>query len=213
MFKYITRPPKKEIKNPQVLFLLHGYGSNEMDLFSFAEYLPDELFIISIRAPKKLDFGGYAWYDIFLDSQNNKISDDQTALERVNELAVFMDQLAEKYLFSNKKMSLLGFSQGAILSYSLALHYPQKFKNVIALSGYINENIMPVQESINDYKNLDFFVSHGIYDDIIPIELARKIPPYLEARKIKYIYKEYPMGHEVNQVCFNDFLLWLKERL
>ena len=213
MFKYITRPPKVPVKHPQALFLLHGYGSNEMDLFSFADYLPDELFIISIRAPQKLEFGGYAWYDIYLDFQNNKISDDQTALKRVEELASFMDTLVDKFDLDGKVKHLLGFSQGAIISYSLALNYPNKFKNIIALSGYINENIMPLQEDFSSYKNLDFFVSHGIHDEIIPIELARKIPPYLEARKITHTYKEYVMGHEVNQSCFNDFLLWLKQRI
>ncbi len=213
MFKYISRPPKTEVKNPKVLFLLHGYGSNEMDLFSFADYLPDDLFIISIRAPKKLDFGGYAWYDIFLDSAGNKISDDQTAMERVHELAGFMDELAEKYGLDKENMNLLGFSQGAILSYALSLHYPNKFKNIVALSGYINENIMPVNEKPEEYKKLDFFVSHGKYDDIIPVEWARKIPPYLTERNISHIYKEYPMGHEVNAACFNDLLAWLGERI
>ncbi len=213
MFKYISRPPKIEVENPKALFLLHGYGSNEMDLFSFADYLPDELFIISIRAPKKLDFGGYAWYDIFLDSGNNKISDDQTAMKRVKELSLFMDNLVEEFHLDKHYIDLLGFSQGAILSYSLALNYPQKFKNIVALSGYINENIMPIQEDISKYNKLDFFVSHGLYDEIIPIELARKIPPYLEARNISHVYNEYPMGHEVNQTCFNDFLNWLKKRI
>ncbi len=213
MFKYLSRPSLKEVENPQVLFLLHGYGSNETDLFSFADYFPEELYVISIRAPQKLDFGGFAWYDIYLDSANNKISDDQIAMERVHELHSFMLQLARDKNLDLKNMHILGFSQGAILSYALALNYPENFKNILALSGYINEQIMPVNEVFEKYKKLDFFVSHGLYDEIIPVELARKIPPYLEARKISYIYKEYSMGHEVNRVCFNDLLVWLKERM
>ncbi len=213
MFKYILRPPAKNTENPQAIILLHGYGSNETDLFSFADFLPPQFYVFSLRAPQKLDFGGYAWYDIFLDASGGKFSDDQTAMQRVHELAEFINQLARKYNFDTKNINLLGFSQGAILSYSLSMHYPEMFKNIIALSGYINENIMPVQEKPEKYKKLDFFVSHGIYDEIIPIELARKIPPYLEARKIKYVYKEYPMGHEVNRECFEDFLNWLKQRI
>ncbi len=213
MFKYLSRPLLKKVENPQVLFLLHGYGSNEMDLFSFADFLPKELYIISIRAPQKLDFRGFAWYDIYLDSANNKISDDQTAMERVHELHSFMLQLAREKNLDLKNMHLLGFSQGAILSYALALNYPENYKNILALSGYINEQIMPVNEDLEKYKKLDFFVSHGLYDEVIPIELARKIPPYLKKRKISHIYKEYPMGHEVNRECFNDLLSWLQERM
>ena len=34
-------------ENAPVIFLFHGYGSDENDLFSFAQELPKELFIIS----------------------------------------------------------------------------------------------------------------------------------------------------------------------
>jgi len=45
--EYLVRPPKSKIENPPLLMMFHGYGSNEQDLFSFAEELPDELLIIS----------------------------------------------------------------------------------------------------------------------------------------------------------------------
>ena len=39
MLNYVARQPKVTVKNPSLLILLHGYGSNEQDLFSFAEEL------------------------------------------------------------------------------------------------------------------------------------------------------------------------------
>ena len=63
---YRVRQPLKPTANPQVLFLLHGYGSHEEDLFSFANYLPEDYLIISLRAPLSLSFGGYAWYSCLL---------------------------------------------------------------------------------------------------------------------------------------------------
>jgi len=210
MFKYILKQPDKTTSKPKALLMLHGFGSNEADLFSFADYLPNDLLIISARAPISLDFGGYAWYQIYIDGLNNKISDNQQAQEIVYQLSEFIDQLIEKYQIDPDNFNLLGFSQGAILSYALALTYPNKIKNIVALSGYINEDIMPLNEKMSDYKHLNFFVSHGLYDDIIPIGLARKIPPYLTARQIQHTYREYPMGHEVNNECLNDMLVWFK---
>jgi len=212
MFKYLIKQPAKPQKNPKALLMLHGFGSNEADLFSFADQLPDDLLIISARAPIDLDFGGYAWYHIYLDSQNNKISDNQQAAEVLLQLSQFIDFLINKYHIDPKNFNLLGFSQGAILSYALALNYPEKVKNIVALSGYINEDIMPVNEDFSKYKHLDFFISHGLYDDIIPIELARKIPPYLDERHIQYTYKEYPMGHEVSYECLQDMKTWIAEK-
>ncbi len=213
MFKYLVKQPEKSVKNPKAILMLHGFGSNEDDLISLSSYFPDDLLIISPRAPLALEFGGYAWYPIYLDVQDRKISDNQAAYESVLRLSEFIDLLQDKYKIQPDNFNLLGFSQGAILSYALALNYPEKVKNIIALSGYINEDIMPVQENIEKYRHLNFFVSHGLYDDIIPVEAARKIAPYLNRRQIKHVYKEYPMGHEISYDCLNDLIAWTKDNL
>ena len=211
MFTYIERPPKDTTHKPKALLMLHGYGSNEADLFSFADQLPDDLYIFSARAPFSLQYGGFAWYDIYFDTQNNKVSDNHQAIESLRELSLFIDKLIDKHGLDASNFNLLGFSQGSILSYALALHYPEKIKNVIALSGYIDNDIMPLQEHYEKYSGLNFFVSHGAFDNIIPIEAARKIPPFLDERKIKYSYQEYPMGHEVNIQCLQDMLAWVQK--
>lgn len=213
MLKYLVKQPAIQNQQNKALLMLHGFGSNEADLFTMAPYFPDDLWIFSAQAPHALDYGGYAWYPIYIDAQNQKISDGQQAFESVLKLSKFIDFLKDKYQISSENFNLLGFSQGAILSYSIALNYPEKIKNIIALSGYIYEDIMPVNEDISKYERLNFFVSHGIYDDIIPIELARKIPPYLDERHIQYTYKEYPMGHEVNQDCLKNMIAWVNENL
>lgn len=213
MFKYLIKNyvVNSEKHKQKALLMLHGYGSNEADLFSFAGYLPEDWVIISARAPYSLSFGGYAWYDLFIDAQGNKISDNLQAQDSLKKLSQFIDYLKEKYQIDAANFNLMGFSQGAILSYALALNYPDKIKNVIALSGYINEDVMPLQEKIENYRHLNFFVSHGIYDEVISVKEARKIPPYLQARKIQHIYNEYNMGHEVNDECMEDMLSWTKQ--
>ncbi|MEP2277858.1 MAG: phospholipase, partial [Maribacter sp.] len=65
--EHIIRPSSLTDKKPPVLFMLHGYGSNEEDLFSFAPELPEELCIIAVRAPYILQPYGYAWYAINFD--------------------------------------------------------------------------------------------------------------------------------------------------
>ena len=84
---YRVRRPLKESDTSPVLFLLHGYGSHEEDLFSFANYLPEEYLIISLRAPLSLSFGGYAWYSIHFNEQQDKWSDDAEA-KKAQELSL-----------------------------------------------------------------------------------------------------------------------------
>lgn len=209
--EYLIREPKiKQDKNP-LLLLLHGYGSNEADLFSFASELPDEYYIISARAPYDLQYGSYAWYAINFDADQNKFSDHEQAKISRDVIAQFIDELIETYPIDTKDITLLGFSQGSILSYAVALSHPEKIKRVIALSGYVSEPILEENYRNNDFSNLSIFASHGTVDQVIPVEWARKTKPFLDNLGIQSIYKEYPVGHGVAPQNFYDFKNWLIE--
>ena len=207
--EYLIREPKiKQEKNP-LLLLLHGYGSNEADLFSFASELPDEYYIISARAPYDLQYGSYAWYAINFDADQNKFSDFEQAKISRDLIATFIDELIKTYPIDVKNITLVGFSQGSILSYAVALSHPEKVKNVIALSGYISEPIFEENYKNNDFSNLSVFASHGTVDQVIPVEWARKTKPFLDNLGIESTYKEYPVGHGVAPQNFYDFKNWL----
>lgn len=202
---YLVREPRTiKDKNP-LLLLLHGYGSNEEDLFSFASELPDDCYVISAQAPYALSTFGYAWYDISFDSDMNKFSDDEQAVESRDKIVQFIDELTTEYPIDKENIHLIGFSQGAILSYSIALSYPEKVRKIVALSGYFNADIIKPDYEKNDFSRLSFFVSHGTSDQVIPIEWARKTPQILEELNIAYEYHEYPVGHGVAPKNFFDF--------
>nr|WP_315166066.1 alpha/beta fold hydrolase [uncultured Flavobacterium sp.] len=209
--EYLIREPKiKQEKNP-LLLLLHGYGSNEADLFSFASELPDEYYIFSARAPYDLQYGSYAWYAINFDADQNKFSDFEQAKVSRDLIATFIDELIKTYPIDVKNITLVGFSQGSILSYAVALSHPEKVKNVIALSGYISEPIFEENYKNNDFSNLSVFASHGTVDQVIPVEWARKTKPFLDDLGIESTYKEYPVGHGVAPQNFYDFKNWLMQ--
>jgi phospholipase/carboxylesterase len=210
---HITRPATSTKEKAPLLILLHGYGSNEEDLFSFASELPEDFFIVSVRAPYDLQPYGYSWYDIQFTSDNEKFSDDEQAIKSRDLIANFIDELIASYPIDSNNVSLIGFSQGTILSYAVALSYPEKVKNVVALSGYINENIISDNIDSKDYSNLDFYISHGSVDQVIPNSWANKAPEFLNNLNIKNSYREFPVGHGVAPQNFYEFKNWLIERL
>ncbi|WP_299128818.1 alpha/beta fold hydrolase [uncultured Winogradskyella sp.] len=207
---YITRASSLK-ENAPLLIMCHGYGSDENDLFSFAPELTDELFIISLQAPYPMQPYGNAWYAINFDAVNGKWSDDEQAKQSVNLISEFIDYACSTYPVDSKNVTLLGFSQGSILSYAVALRYPKKIKNIVALSGYINEAILPDQIKNKDVAHLNFFCSHGSVDQVIPIDWAKKTPKFLDDLGINNSYKEYPVGHGVAPQNFYDFKAWLKQ--
>lgn len=210
---HIIQEPKIPSQKAPLLIMLHGYGSNEEDLFSFAKELPEELFIVSARAPYPLPPFGNAWYAINFDATGGKFSDDEQATTSRDLIARFIDECADNYPVDENNVTLLGFSQGTILSYAVALTYPEKVRNIVALSGYINENIIPKDLDSMNYGHLDFYSSHGSVDQVIPVQWARKNPSFLDAHNIKNVYSEFPVGHGVAPQNFYEFKDWLIKRI
>lgn len=211
---HLVREPK--MKNPDdsgkkpLLLLLHGYGSNEEDLFSFASELPEEYYVISARAPFDMMYGSYAWYAINFDADENKFSDIGQARASRDIISSFIDELIANYAIDEEDVTLIGFSQGCILSYAVAVSYPEKVRRVVAMSGYFNPDIAVDDYLENDFTNLKIFASHGSVDQVVPVEWAQKAEPYLKSIGIDIVYKEYPVGHGVAPQNFFDFKNWLE---
>ena len=210
--EHITRPSVLK-ENAPLLIMLHGYGSDENDLFSFANELPEELFIISLKAPYSLQPHGNAWYAINFDAEQNKWNDNDEAKLSMEILIKCIDMACEKYPINKNNISLLGFSQGTILGMATALNHPSKIKNVIGLSGYINHDILPKNTNDLDYSNLNFYCSHGTVDQVIPIDWARQTPVFLKSLNIKHTYSEFPVGHGVTPNNFYELRDWISTKI
>lgn len=207
--QHITRPSTLK-ENAPLLLLFHGYGSDENDLFSFAQELPEELYIISVRAPYPMQPYGNAWYAINFDAEKGKWSDNEQAIQSRDLIATFIDEVIANYPINKDNISILGFSQGTILSYAVALTYPEKIKNIIALSGYVNEDLFETKDEAL-YQHLNFYCSHGSVDQVIPVDWARQAPKFLSALNIKHQYSEFPVGHGVAPQNFIEFSKWLNK--
>ena len=206
---YVERAAEKSSENPPLLIMLHGYGSHEEDLFSFSSELQDEFHIVSARAPHSIGFGGYAWYAINFDADENKFSDIPQAKESLQMIDKLIDELKSK--INPSKIFLLGFSQGAILSYAYSMNYPNKVDHVIALSGYLIEELIP--SNLSKEIKTDYYSSHGTVDQVIPVAWARKIQAFIESQNLDCEYSEYPVGHGVAPQNFYSFKDWIEKRL
>ncbi|WGH27798.1 MAG: phospholipase [Candidatus Bostrichicola ureolyticus] len=214
MLKHLTKPPLIKKKNPQLFLFLHGYGGNENDFFSFttSNELPPYFFFISLRALHNLnDNTGFCWYNINLS--NIKIYNISQALKSIKEIIKFISEAILYYDLNKNKIWLCGFSQGAILSYAVAFHYPEIVKNIIILSGFPDKNLLPKTTiKKENYKTLDFFISHGKNDAIIPIELAKTGTILLDNYNINYLYKEYESEHNLNMDNYYDLTKWITKK-
>lgn len=205
---HLIRPSTLNHKAP-LLLLLHGYGSDENDLFSFASELPEEYIIVSAKAPFPMQPYGNAWYAINFDAAGDKFSDTEQAISSRERIMAFIGELIEAYPIDENNLNLLGFSQGCILSFAAALSYPEKFNRIIGLSGYIDKKMITAGFENKDFSNLKIYNSHGSQDQVIPVDWARKNQHLLTELNIDFTYEEFPVGHGVAPQNFASFKKWL----
>jgi len=201
LYSLYSAPQQQSDTNP-TLIILHGRGSDEQDLFGLKEHFDPRLTIYSLRAPHRFEWGGYTWFDLYEDGS----VDEESFFNSTNEIIKFINTLETRKLF------LLGFSMGAIMSYSIALTKPNVCIGIAALSGFTPFQLEN-KYHLRELQDLHIFASHGIQDPVIPISAARKTKELLDRSNATVSYNEYEMAHQINDQCLNDVTLWLKDLL
>ena len=203
-------PPRAQSPgNPPCLILLHGRGANEDDLLSLSGYLDERLFVVSARAPFEFQRGGgYTWYDILEIGR----PEPKMFADSYNKLLSFIEDVRKKYPVDPSKVFLCGFSMGTMMSYAVALTRPAEIAGVIANSGYIPEETN-LKFDWPGVKGKPFFVAHGTYDPTIPVMFSRRAKALLQEAQAAVWYKEYDMGHQINEESLNDMTHWLSRYL
>lgn len=209
--EFLIRKSNNPDSPSPAVFLIHGYGSNEHDLFSFTPELPEDWTIFALRAPLTLSEGSYTWYYIDFEAEQGKWSNDEQAASSASLIAQFIKESVSKYHLDPARLSLVGFSQGAVLGYAVALHHPGLLKALVALSGYMNTRLLPAVGEIT--SSTQVYSSHGVMDQVIPISWARKTPSLLEQYGLQGTYEEFPAAHGVNAQNFYSFRSWLQKHL
>lgn len=209
---HLVRKPLMEAGTPPLLLLLHGVGSNEHDLFGLAPFLDKRFLIISVRAPNTLEPGSYAWFEVNFTPQGPVINPEQAEASRKT-LITFLQEAITAYGANPEQVFLMGFSQGAIMSASVALTRPELIAGAVLMSGRILPEIQPSIASNEELNGFPFLVVHGTADMVLPISYGRASRKLLSSLPVDLTYHEYPMGHEVSQASLREVTAWLTEQL
>ena len=208
---YLELAPAKP-ENAPLLIMLHGYGSNEKDLIQIAPELPKEFRYISARAPQTMDYGMFGWFP--LEFTPNGITVDHSAAQKaLQQFIDFTGELISEYRPAGNKAFLMGFSQGAVMSYLTAFNAPELLHGVIALSGQLPEKSLPTETAKPALRKLPFLVMHGLFDDILPIAKGRAADEWLQKHVDDLTYREYPIAHQISDNGIELIRSWLTEKM
>ena len=198
---------------PAVL-TLHGRGANAFDLLGLAPHLCNGRFLmICPQGPLEMPIGpeavGYAWYPM----SSGGPPDVEAILSSQRKLQAFLDQCLKAYPIDANKLVLLGFSQGGVMSYSLALADPQRFAALAVLSSWLPRELLQRLKVTQAVQSLPALVQHGSADPMIQVERAHSSVETLRGLRVPLTFREYPMGHEISSRSLADLSAWLEEKV
>ena len=206
---YLVREAKAGTINPPLLLLMHGVGSNELDMFSFSEHLPDNFLILSARAPYTVGPNSYVWFHVDFSTGAPVFVEEEAESSR-KIVIQFLESLKSHHSFDEKQVYLGGFSQGGIMSFSVGLTRPDLIKGIAVMSGRLLKEIRPLIALTDKLSSLKIFISHGLSDNVLNIEYARESRAYLKTLGLTPTYKEFVGGHALPNEIWLDLIDWLK---
>lgn len=207
VYEYDVRLPSRlePGRTYPTIFTLHGKGSNERNMYGLIESLADDFIIIGIRGNLPLG-AGYQYYE--LKSLGNPVRDlfDQA----VTRLEAFIKEATAEFPVDPKRRYVLGFSQGAILSMTLALTMGDQLKGIAALNGYV-PGFVKEEYPLQSVERVSVYISHGEFDSIFPVSIGYENEAYFKTRTSGLAFKTYKSDHGVTEENQRDLLEWFKE--
>ncbi|MFS1162216.1 alpha/beta hydrolase [Aeromonas salmonicida] len=195
-----------------LVILMHGVGSNEDSLLGLGSFIPNNLSVVSVRSPLTMAPGAYSAFSVSFTANGPKI--DTAAAEASRQrLLRFIPELQLRYGVTSDQTLIAGFSQGGILSASLALTAPKCVRGFAILSGRILPEIEPLIARAEDLQHLSALVIHGKNDDRLPYFWAEKSTELLQAHGISSHLLNYGIGHEITHEVATDFASWVRNIL
>jgi len=192
--KMPSRPPGKH----RILLLLHGHLGNENVMWVLAKPLPKGYTLLAPRAPVKLGENQYSWH---------KNQPQWPGIDKYKKLTDQLMSRVQNWADANapgvSNFDVMGFSQGAVMGYALAILHPKKVGRIAAIAGLIPQQ-WKTELQAADLTNKKFFIAHGTEDEIVTVEKARSAAEWLKERGADVRFCTAHTGHKISANCFNE---------
>lgn len=169
---------------------MHGRGDS-IDGFRF---LPDALALPSLEyvllnAPDPY-YTGWSWYDLPPHQAPGILRSRAAIFAELD--AIIASGIAPSDIL------LFGFSQGCLMAIDVGLRYPQPLGGVCGCSGYVFFTERIAAEATPHAKHMPWLITHGRFDDMLPIDTTREQVALLRAAGIPVEWHEFDKDHTID---------------
>ncbi len=210
---YAAHLPAGEGPFPTII-ALHGWGASAHDLLGLAPYLhAGQAIMLCPQGPLPMEIGpgapGYGWFPITTDAP----PDPGEFRKAADLVRGFVDAALERYPIDRRHVVVLGFSQGGVVGYDLALRDPARYAGLVALSAWLPDELVGSLPRLPEHENFPTLLIHGTEDPMIPVERAQASRDNLGRLGISPVYREFPMQHEIGPEALRTLIQWLEDKV
>ncbi len=202
------------IKQPQpskpkaCVILLHGVGGSETNLTDLVAGIGPDTLVVLPRGPLEFAPRQFGWFRVAFTAGGPRIVESEAEQSRLA-LIRFVEQLQSAYVIAPQHTVIAGFSQGGILSASVALSAPELVAAFGVLSGRILPELQPHLADKHKLATLRAFIGHGEYDSKLPVVWAQRSDQLLKELEVEHLTRLYPIDHSISPAMQAEFLEWL----
>jgi len=194
-------PHSNANESKQTLLLLHGTGGTEDDLIPLGNELAPNASILSVRG-RVLENG----MPRFFRRLEEGVFDLEDLKMRTDELAEFITKSSSKYMFDEKRIIAVGYSNGANIAASLLLRRPESLAGAILFRAMVpySPNVMP------DLSNKSIILLEGLYDPIVSTTEAQRLLEIFTNAQSNVTLKWQDSGHNLTNEDIIAAKKWLE---
>jgi phospholipase/carboxylesterase len=199
--------PPDDPSTARVILMLHGWTGDEKVMWIFARALAGRFWLFAPRAPVVIPGNGYAW----LPHGEQRWPTLEEFQPVTDQLIAAFDRWSEhgKLPAAARLQSfhLMGFSQGAAMSFAVAAYHPQRVERVAALAGFLPRRAEPGTQAMPPaswnaaFRGRNIYLAHGTRDEIVPVSMAYETSRKLQAAGADVTFCESDTGHKLSLNC------------
>jgi len=188
------------------LVLFHGRGADEHDLFPLLDALDPERRMVGAtpRGPLSLPPGGAHWYAL----AGIPTPDRETFLASYAAASEWVDGFLAEHGLEHDRLVLGGFSQGGVMTYSVGLGAGRPRTAALTVFSSFVPTVAGFELDLSSPLP-PVALGHGTLDPVIEVEWGRRARGLLESAGAEVLYRETPMGHQLDPAFVREVAQWL----
>lgn len=192
---------------------LHGAGGTAEDFVRlFTGHGVRQPFFFAVpQGPYTIDAGGrpgFVWYRRLPGIRRGVEPHSRQFTEAF--LLDVVDEVAARYPVDRDRVFLMGFSQGAFMSFSLGLRHPERFRGVIPVGGWVGADELPGDALTRAAETgIRFLICHSPEERVVAFNEAEAAISLLQGHQMAVELHRYPGGHVLTPELAKHAATWI----